>query len=113
MSTASVKYDYLAPNPKSAYNQLFVTGTRIPARALYGWYAGDEPQTVEEIAAGYGLPIEAVQEAIAYCESNPPELADDFARQAASMEAMGLNDPDYDGKPKSLSAEDRARLRRQ
>ena len=41
-------------------------------------YVNEEmPMTPEEIAADYNLPLEAVQEAIAYCESNPPELAED------------------------------------
>ena len=34
--------------------------------------------TPEEVAADYDLPVEAVQEAIAYCETNPPEIADDW-----------------------------------
>src|SRR5262245_28555628 len=42
MSTTSTQYQYLAPNPKSAYKQLFVKGTRIRARVLYGWYASTE-----------------------------------------------------------------------
>jgi uncharacterized protein (DUF433 family) len=100
MSTTSINYVHLEPNPESAYKQLFVKGTRIPARALYGWYACAEPMTPEEIAADYKLPVEAVREAIAYCESDPPDLQEDYARQEASMEAMGLNDPNYDGKPK-------------
>ncbi len=65
MSTASTKYVHLAPNRKSAYRQLFVKGTRIPARAPYGWYACEEPLTPAEIAADYNLPLEAVTEAIA------------------------------------------------
>jgi uncharacterized protein (DUF433 family) len=112
MSTAIVKYAHLEPNPKSAYRQLFVKGTRIPARAVYGWYACEEPMSPEEIAADYGISLEAVREAISYCESNPPELLEDYARQAASMEAMGVNARDYTGKPKALSPQDRARLHR-
>jgi uncharacterized protein (DUF433 family) len=111
MSTATTKYAHLEPNPKSAYRQLFVKGRRIPARAIYSWYVCDDPLTPEEIAADYGIPLEAVQEAISYCESNPPELLEDYARQSASMEAMGLNSPGYDGNPKPLSDNDRARLR--
>jgi hypothetical protein len=67
----------------------------------------------EEIADDYGLPVEAVREAIAYCESNPPELLEDYARQAALMHARGVNDPNYDGKPRAVSPQERARLRRQ
>ncbi len=114
MSTTSTQYQYLAPNPKSAYKQLFVKGTRIRARVLYGWYACEEPQTPEEIAADYSLPLEAVREAIAYCESNPPELLADYAREEALMEASGENDPDYKyhPSPKLLSPQEIARIMR-
>lgn len=114
MSTTSTGYQHLAPNPNSSYRQLFVKGTRIPARALFGLYAGEDQFTPEEIAADYGLPVEAVREAIAYCESNPPELLDDYARDEALMEATGMNDPDYkyNPRPRLLSPEERARLER-
>ncbi len=107
-------YVYLAPNPKSAYKQLFVKGTRIRARTLYGWYACAEPMTPEEIAREFNLPVEAVQEAIAYCESNPPELSDDYAREEALDEASGINDPDYKlhPTPRLLDPQDIARINR-
>jgi uncharacterized protein (DUF433 family) len=114
MSTTPHNWKYLAPNPKSLYKQLFVKGTRIRARVLYGDYASEEEprMTPEDIAAEYGLPLEAVLEAIAYCESNPPEIASDFAAEEALMEATGMNDPNYkfNARPKILSAEERARL---
>jgi len=88
-------YTYLAPNPKSAYKQLFIKGTRIRARVLYGWYACDEPMPPEEIAREFNLPLEAVHEAIAYCESNPVELQEDYAREEALSEAAGINEPEY------------------
>jgi uncharacterized protein (DUF433 family) len=94
---------------------LFIKGRRIRARTLYGLYmSAEEPLTPEEIAAEYDLPLEAVKEAIAYCQSNPPEIADDFPREEALMEATGMNDPDYKyhGKPKVLSPEEMARIRR-
>src|SRR4051794_4517132 len=89
-------WQFLAPNPKSAYKQLFIKGRRIRARTLYGAYMNaEEPMTPEEIAADYDLPLEAVKEAIAYCQSNPPEIEADFQREEATMEATGMNDPDY------------------
>ena len=114
MSNTSTAYVHLAPNPKSAYRQLFIKGTRIRARVLYGLYACQEPMTPEEIASDYGLPVEAVREAIAYCESNPPELLEDYAREEALMEATGMNDPDYkdNPSPRLLSPQERARLER-
>lgn len=80
-------WKYLAPKPKSFYKQLFVNG-RIQARLLYGLYrSAEEPQSPEQIAAAYNLPLEAVQEAIAYCEGNPPEIQEDFAAEEALLAA--------------------------
>lgn len=112
MSVRFTKYGYLEPNPQSGYKQLFVKGTRIRARDLFGWYACEEPRSPEEIADDYRLPVEAVKEAIAYCESNPPELLEDYARDEALMEATGMNQPDYKhhGKPRLLTPQERARL---
>ena len=113
MSPTPTNYVYLTANPKSSYKQLFVKGTRIRARVLYGLYmSAEEPMTPEEIAAEYGLPLEAVREAIAYCELNPPEVAQDFKREEARMAATGMNDPDYKyhDKPRRLTAQEIARL---
>jgi uncharacterized protein (DUF433 family) len=114
MSTQpTTAWKHLAPNPKSAYTQLFVAGRRIRARTLYGAYmSAEEPMTPEEIAADYDLPLEAVEEAIAYCKSDPPEIRIDFEREERLMEATGMNDPDYrlGGRYKSISPEEIARI---
>jgi uncharacterized protein (DUF433 family) len=111
MSEKPTKWQYLAPSPDSSYKQLFMKGTRIRAESIYAWTVdGSEPMTPEEVAEGYGLPIEAVREAIAYCESNPPELLEDRRRVEALREATGMNDPNYDGRPKPLSPEQIARI---
>jgi uncharacterized protein (DUF433 family) len=115
MSTTPHPYKYLARKPKSVYKQLFIKDRWISARTLYGLHVSEEmPMTVEEIAANYDLPVEAVQEAIAYCESNPPELAQDYAREEALMEATGMNDPDYKyhPQPRVISSQERARINR-
>lgn len=114
MSIQSKPYLYLAPNPKSAYKQLFVAGTRIRARVLYGWHACEEPMTPEEIAREFNLPVEAVREAIAYCESQPPELLEDYAREEALMEAAGMNEPGYKyhPTPRVLAPQEIARINR-
>ena len=41
------------------------------------------------------LPVDAVKEAIAYCQGNPPEIAHDFEREERLMEASGMRDPDH------------------
>jgi uncharacterized protein (DUF433 family) len=89
-SSAPTSWQYLAPNPRSCYKQLFVRGTRIRARVLYGLFASaDGPMTREEIAADFGLPVEAVDEAIAYCQGDPPEIAEDFEREERLIAASG------------------------
>jgi uncharacterized protein (DUF433 family) len=112
--TTSTAWKYLSPNPKSAYKQLFINGGRIRARILFGWYAGPDPMTPDAIAQEFNLPVDAVLEAISYCESNPPELLEDYAREEALMEASGMNDPGYAQKPtpKPLSPQEIAQINR-
>lgn len=94
--STSTTWQYLTSNPRSCYKQLFVKGTRIRARVLYGMFmSAEEPMTPEVIAADFNLPLAAVKEAIAYCQSNPPEIAQDFHREERLMQASGMNDRDY------------------
>ena len=111
--STSTTWKHLAPNPKSAYKQLFIRGRRIRARTLYGLFmSAQEPMTPEEIAREYDLPVEAVKEAIAYCQTDPPEIKEDFQHEERIMQATGMNDPDYKygGKYRILSPQERARL---
>ncbi len=106
-------WKHLAPNPKSAYKQLFLKGRRIRARDLYrAFMSAEEPMTPAEIAADYNLPLEAVEEAIAYCQTDPSEIKSDFEREERIMEATGMNDPKYKygGKYKMLSPEEIVRI---
>jgi len=112
-SNTTSTWKYLAPNPKSKYKQLFIKGRRIRARDLYGRFmSSEEPMTPEEIAADYDLPLDVVREAIAYCQTDPPEIREDFEREERLMEATGMNDPQYKygGKYRILSPQERARL---
>jgi len=116
MSTTQTKWKYLERDPKSAYAQLSIKGRRIKARTLYGRFmSAEDPQTIEQITEEYGLPIEAVKEAIAYCQSDPPEIRQDFAVEEALAEASGMNEPGYkyNPTPKRISPEEYARIRRQ
>src|SRR5258708_40241395 len=96
MNPSTTTWQYLAPNPKSCYKQLFVKGTRIRAHVLYGMFvSAEEPMTPEQIASEFKLPAEAVNEAIGYCQSNPPEIGQDFEREERLMETSGINDREY------------------
>jgi uncharacterized protein (DUF433 family) len=107
-------WKHLAPKPGSHYRQLYVKGTRIAARVLYSYHVPGEDwpgQTAEEIATDFKLPVEAVREAIAYCESNPREVREDWDREEALVEASGANDPGAGGRAtRTISAEDYARI---
>jgi uncharacterized protein (DUF433 family) len=115
MSATQTRWQYLERDPMSSYHQLSIKGRRVRARTLYGAFMNaEEPRTIEQIAQDWDLPIEAVKEAIAYCESDPPESRDDHEHEEAVMRAKGLLEPGYKyhGKPKILSTLERAQLRR-
>ncbi len=116
MSTSSSNHwKYLDRKPGSLYRQLFVKGRNIAARTLYGHFMSEEePRTIEQIAEDYELPIEVVKEAIAYCDTNPPEIQQDWEIEEAIEEATGRNDPEYQktGRSRPLSLEDWARINR-
>lgn len=107
------QYKYLERDPYSSLKQLSIKGRRIRARTLYGAFMSEEaPMTPEEIAEDRDLPLEAVLEAIAYCETNPPEIEEDFRREEALVEATGMNDPNYkyNPRPKPLSPQELGQL---
>jgi hypothetical protein len=66
----------------------------------------------EQLAEDWGVPVEAVEEAIAYCRSDPPELREDHRLDELLAEAIGMNDPavQHTGRPRPLSTEERVRL---
>jgi ABC-type nitrate/sulfonate/bicarbonate transport system substrate-binding protein len=76
--------------------------------------SAEEPRTPEQIAADYQLSVEAVKEAIAYCQSQPAEIEEDLRREEALVEAAGMNDLGYKhhAKPKSIPPEEVSRILR-
>jgi hypothetical protein len=98
-----VEYKYLKPKPGSNYRQLFVNG-RIRAEVLYRETVGLEPLAPEEVARQYGLPVEAVVEAIDYCLHNQDLLDRERAGEAARIKAAGRDKWPYspcDASPKA------------
>jgi hypothetical protein len=84
--TTLTTWKYLVRKPKSSYKQLFVKDRWVAARTLYGQTVGEDARLPEAVAADYGLPLEVVLEAIAYCESDPPEILEDWQREQASCD---------------------------
>jgi hypothetical protein len=71
-----------------------------------------EPRTPEQLAQDWDVPLEAVQEAIAYGQSDPPEIREDHRKQELLRDAIGMNDPATrrSGRPRPLPTEERVRL---
>src|SRR5437879_1340192 len=85
-----VHYKYLEPKRGSRYQQLAVNG-RIRAEILYRETLGPEPLTPEQVAEEYHVPVEAVREAIHYCERNRELLDAERAREQATIAARSLD----------------------
>jgi hypothetical protein len=85
-----VRYKYLQPKRGSRYQQLAVNG-RIRAEVLYRETVGPEPLTPEQVAREFNIPVEAVLEAIRYCEEHKDLLDAERAREQATIEARGLD----------------------
>ncbi len=84
------RYKYLQPKRGSRYQQLAVNG-RIRAEILYRETLGSEPLRPDQIAAEYNLPVDAILEAIHYCEHNRDLLDAERAREQAVIEARGFD----------------------
>jgi hypothetical protein len=56
---------------------------------LYRRTIGPDAQTAEQVAADYGLPVEAVLDAVEYCVTNRELLDAERAREAERIKAAG------------------------
>ncbi len=113
MSETPRQWKYLEPRVGSSYKQLYIKGKEIWAWTIYcGFMSEKEPRTPEQLAEDFDIPLEAVHEAIAYGQSDPPEVHEDYRKCQRLTEAIGMNDPAVwrIGKPRPLTVEDRARL---
>lgn len=98
------EYKYLARRYGSNYKQFFLKDRRIRASVLYDETVGDEPMTPEQVAEDYGVPVEAVYEAIHYCTHNQELIQQEIEEDWASIRARGLDKPPFapaDYKPES------------
>jgi uncharacterized protein (DUF433 family) len=92
---AHTEYQFLEPRPGSNYRQLFVKGRKIRAEVLYRLTVNPEPQTPEEIAHDYSVPVEAVHEAIHYSQHNEALLRKEREEEQEYIRAHGLDKPPF------------------
>ena len=92
-TSTAARYQHLEPRPGSNYRQLFLKGRRIRAAVVYEAVHGPDPYTPEEFARDYGVPLEAVREALDYVANNLPLIEAERDREAADVRARGLDRP--------------------
>jgi uncharacterized protein (DUF433 family) len=89
------EYKYLGPRYGSNYRQWFVKDRRIRAETLYRETVGLDSRKPEEVAEDYGVPVEAVYEAIHYSTHNEELLRQEREEVLADIRARGLDKPPY------------------
>ena len=79
-------YRYLAERSGSSCRELFVCGTGLRAQSVVSDLE-NECLTLEEVAAAYHIPLEAVREAVEYVHANEEHLTNQrsLARQEATV----------------------------
>lgn len=95
-------YPHLERRPGSVYRQLFVKGRRVRAEVLYRLTVPKEDGTFftpEQLAEDFRVPVEAVREAMRYCESDPVDIRfDDRVRELVDAR-LGFDEPDPAKRP--------------
>jgi len=89
----ATQYQHLEPRPGSSYRQLFLKGRRIRVAVVYEAIHSLDAYTPEEFAREYGVPLDAVREALGYVEKNLPLIEAERSREAADVRARGLDQP--------------------
>src|SRR6266568_8261816 len=83
------QYKYLAPRYGSSYRQYFLKGSNIRAETLYRETVGIEPRTPEQVAEDFEVPVDAVYEAIRYCQENKSVLDQDREEESRLIRERG------------------------
>ena len=93
MTSTATHYQHLELRPGSNYRQLFLKGRRIRAAVVFEAVFGPDSYSPEEFAREYGVPLEAVLEALEYVANNLPLIESERASETADVQARGLDLP--------------------
>jgi hypothetical protein len=88
-------YKFLEQRPGSNYRQLFLRGRNLLAEVLYRATIGPEPRIPDEVAQDYGVPREAVEEAVDYCLHHADVLQQERQDVLTDIGKRGLDKPPY------------------
>jgi len=90
----SHEYRYLVPDYWSSYKGLFLKDKRkLRAEWIYFETVGEDARTPEQVAADFELPLEAVLEAIHYCEHSEEFLRQERERELAQIAEYEIRHP--------------------
>ena len=78
-------YKYIGRRYGTGYQQFFINGTKHRAENMWAETLGDDARTPEQVAADFGVPVEAVYECIHYCENNPDVLRQDYEMEQETL----------------------------
>jgi uncharacterized protein (DUF433 family) len=92
-TSTATHYQHLELRPGSHYRQMFLKGRRIRAAVVHEAVHGPDPYTPEEFAREYGVPLEAVREALDYVANNRSLIEAERDREAADVRTRGLDRP--------------------
>ena len=88
-NTSKTKWQFLEPRPSSWRKQLYLKGRKLTAFTVWSDMIANE-DTIHETADNWDLPIEAIKEAIEYCETNRELLKSEAEEERRYLEERGV-----------------------
>jgi len=90
LESSAPAWTYLCERPHPWRKQLYVKGRKLLASTIWHDMLANE-MTVEEAADDRDLPVEAVREAVRYCEQNIALIELEAAEEKARLLASGIS----------------------
>jgi uncharacterized protein (DUF433 family) len=89
-NSAKTQWQYLEQRPDSWRKQLYLKGKKLLARNVWSDTLVNE-WSIEETADNWDLPVEAVSEAIEYCQTHQELLAQEADEERHYLEENGVS----------------------
>ena len=88
-NSSKTQWQYLESRPSSWRKQLYLKGRKLTAFTVWSEMIANE-DTISETAENWDLPIEAIREAIEYCETNQELLKSEAEEERRYLEERGV-----------------------
>ena len=87
--TTKTQWQYLKRRPQSRWQQLYIKDRKLKAHTVWSDMVVNQ-WSEEETAYNWDLPIEAVREAIEYCEANLELLKKEATEEQRYLKEQGV-----------------------